>query len=1846
MLIHHPMKVYPLAATNSLLSEHQLTQLAQCRMALEADWLAMLCQAVAAEGAALYWLTEQQLETDSYGLHPEPELTTLYAALTTYYPVAKRIDADKYWLMRFEPLMGLPLLLAVNKVVKLDALDLWGRLFAARLHKLGEKIVAKQQAERLNNLLEGSHVGCWEWDVPSGQTVFDDRWAEMLGYTLAELAPISLQTREKLAHPDDLPLAKARLEAYFRGESERYEVETRMKHKNGNWVWILDRGKLVNRTPDGGPGIMFGTQTDITALKNAELQLSAVADNIPGAIFRYQRFPDGSDKLMNMSQGSRKLWGMSPEEAMNHNDKIWGMYHPEDLPQVQASINESMLHLSRWEAEWRMMHPDGSIRWERGIGQPSRLPDGSTVWDSIILDITSEKEISLQLEINEKRFKSLVENSNDVVVILNETGSATYVSPSIQHVLGYTVTEALQLNLFEILHPEDAPFVTERFGVCLQQPGVPIAGYTSRVKHKDGRWRWLEATITNRLDDPLFRGIIDNFRDVTEQHEAALALQQAEARRKKAQNIAKLGYWQYEVDSNRWYWGEEINQLLGIEVGKSVDYDGYKKLIHPDDLSKINDARENAIASKSALNCEYRLLLNKHQVRWVHEIGELEINVQGQRILNGTIQDITAKKEEEAQLRLFETIITSTYDAVFISDASEMTEPGPYIRFANEAFCKLSGYSQSELIGQSARLILGANSQAEEVEKLKLAVETKSAGEAELLVYRKNKQPFWAHIRMKPVVDEKGWLSHWITLIQDISERKQTALQQQLFTDIANYFNANESMQSTMQRVLARLVSFGDFMLAESWLLSSDGKSMQMSAHFTDSQAGREFYEKTSHIRQFQRREGLIGKCWKSKKLIFKEVNDKASDFQRLEAAQKAGLVFLIAVPLVHLNQVLGVVVIGVNRKIYALDTLKKLLENLGREFGIEVKRKLLELELSQMFNASPDIICIANILGEFTRVNPTTLELFGYTEAEIIGRSILDFVHPDDRELVANNLAGWHALQPKHYFENRFLTKKGKVLWLAWTASPSPDDGLIYAVAKDISEKKRLEDLLNKATDMSLIGGWEADLIQMKMQWSPMTRQIHEVAPDFNPPLEDSERFIKLEEDKQKIIAYSLEAMQNGSSWDIELPIITAKGNEKWVRVIGQAELVNGICTRLYGSFQDIDERKRTELSLAQKSKFLSSNSAIVALFLAFENWQEALQPALQLMGEAVGVDRAYYFENFIHPENGRLYTRQLREYAHPAVSAQIDNPDYQFIPLDEHPEFLTKAKAGKPFSYITSELAEGPTKKLLEEQDIQSILQIPVIKNGEFVGYIGFDQCTHARQWTAEEISFLEGLSNSLSVAIHRKEQLDEITNAYAERNNILESISEGFIMLNRSWEIIYWNHAAEIILQAPKKDRLGYNIWEIYEDAVATEFFNQYKQVMEMGKSTHFEAFYAGLSIWVEVSAYPFNNGISIFFRDVTNRRHQENALRIANERFELVSQATDEAIWDWDLSNNHLYRGDGFARLFGEKLDQRTVDISEWEQKIHPEDLQRITQKLELAIEQPDKTRWEDEYRYQRSDGSFAYVIDRAAIMRDEKGKATRLIGAVQDISERKQQEEKLKKLNRELEKKLKELAISNAELEQFAYVASHDLQEPLRMVTSFLTQLEKKYSDKLDDKAHQYIHFATDGAFRMRQIILDLLEYSRVGRSEDKVEPIEISSLLEEITLLFRKKIDESKASIHWDEMPVIKAQKTPIRQLFQNLLSNALKYVDVDKKPIIQLKVEDLGNEWQFAIEDNGIGIAPEFHSKIFIIFQRLHNRDAYSGTGMGLAICKKIIDNLGGKIWVKSEEGKGSTFYFTLPKS
>lgn len=240
---------------------------------------------------------------------------------------------------------------------------------------------------------------------------------------------------------------------------------------------------------------------------------------------------------------------------------------------------------------------------------------------------------------------------------------------------------------------------------------------------------------------------------------------------------------------------------------------------------------------------------------------------------------------------------------------------------------------------------------------------------------------------------------------------------------------------------------------------------------------------------------------------------------------------------------------------------------------------------------------------------------------------------------------------------------------------------------------------------------------------------------------------------------------------------------------------------------------------------------------------------------------------------------------------------------------------------------------------------------------------------------------------------------------------------------------------------------------------------------------------------------------------------------------------------------------------------------------------------------------------------------------------------------------LEKLNMILENHTRELMLSNKELEEFAYVASHDLQEPLRMITSFMNQLKKKYDDQLDDKAHQYIHFAIDGASRMRQIILDILEFSRVGKYTENLEQVNLNEVVKGVCLLQHRTIEKKKAEIKYENLPTLVSYRPPLVHIFQNIIANALKYSKTNVPPLIEVRAVEQQNEWEFSVSDNGIGIDKEFFDKIFIIFQRLHNKTDFEGTGVGLAIVKKTVDNLGGRVWVESVEGEGSTFYFTIPK-
>jgi signal transduction histidine kinase len=248
-----------------------------------------------------------------------------------------------------------------------------------------------------------------------------------------------------------------------------------------------------------------------------------------------------------------------------------------------------------------------------------------------------------------------------------------------------------------------------------------------------------------------------------------------------------------------------------------------------------------------------------------------------------------------------------------------------------------------------------------------------------------------------------------------------------------------------------------------------------------------------------------------------------------------------------------------------------------------------------------------------------------------------------------------------------------------------------------------------------------------------------------------------------------------------------------------------------------------------------------------------------------------------------------------------------------------------------------------------------------------------------------------------------------------------------------------------------------------------------------------------------------------------------------------------------------------------------------------------------------------------------------------------------VTERRRSRRSLEHLNDELQQQARSLLSSNKELEQFAYVASHDLQEPLRMVASFTQLLARKYKDKIDDQGRTYIDFITDGALRMQNLIEDLLVFSRCGQTDALREPVDLEQICRQILKDVIVASEAQHAAITWDSLPVIKANKVQMTHLFLNLITNALKYHS-EKPVVIRITAQVIKpHVWQFSVADNGIGIDPKDFNKLFVIFQRLHSRESYEGTGIGLALCKKIVENYKGSIWLESALGQGSTFYFTL---
>lgn len=369
------------------------------------------------------------------------------------------------------------------------------------------------------------------------------------------------------------------------------------------------------------------------------------------------------------------------------------------------------------------------------------------------------------------------------------------------------------------------------------------------------------------------------------------------------------------------------------------------------------------------------------------------------------------------------------------------------------------------------------------------------------------------------------------------------------------------------------------------------------------------------------------------------------------------------------------------------------------------------------------------------------------------------------------------------------------------------------------------------------------------------------------------------------------------------------------------------------------------------------------------------------------------------------------------------------------------------------------------------------------------------------------------------------------------------------------------------------------------------------------------------------------ILISMRDISDRRQAEMRANQQSAYLQQIIDINPNMIFIKDAAGRYVMGNKALSLVLGKSIEsilgKTDIEINnklEEAQAYRQDDLDVIRTGKELIIPEEPQT---------CSDGSLRWLqtVKQPIVGRD--GQPGYVLGVATDITRRRFAE--------------RELARSNEQLKEFAYVASHDLKEPLRTVTSYLQLLEKHSAGSMDDRGKKYMQSALAGADQMRQLIEDLLVYSRVGTAGKPFQQVDFGEVLAGVLKRLEFSIQESKAEVQVGRMPLLYADPQQMAQVFQNLIGNALKFHGV-QPPIVQIDARQDGSEWLFLVRDNGIGIEPRFYERIFVIFQRLHTRNEYPGTGIGLAVCKNIIQRHGGRIWVESQPDKGSTFFFTIP--
>ncbi len=647
-------------------------------------------------------------------------------------------------------------------------------------------------------------------------------------------------------------------------------------------------------------------------------------------------------------------------------------------------------------------------------------------------------------------------------------------------------------------------------------------------------------------------------------------------------------------------------------------------------------------------------------------------------------------------------------------------------------------------------------------------------------------------------------------------------------------------------------------------------------------------------------------------------------------------------------------------------------------------------------------------------------------------------------------------------------------------------------------------------------------------------------------------------------------------------------------------------------------------------------SMSARMAVITGDEKWEQRYRETEEKLEKNLEKAKVFFpDELIIHLEKTNVANEKLIE---------LENKAFELINIGENKQaekllFSDRYNSyKKQYSLSVSSLYKSLNNILKVEEEITSSKVIQYLFSSIFITLV------FVVAWTCLNIILFRG-----RISLDKKELFIQ---------GILENAVDGIISIDKKGIILSVNPATKKLFGYDESEMLGENIKmlmpSLYHDGNDGYLSNYHKTGDKkviggevIGRRKDGSTFPMELS--VSENKIGESHSFTYIVRDISERVEKEQQIVDQKDYYENLFKYlnvpafildNDHKVVMWNKACEAL-TGTMSSDLLGTQNSRKALYVKE-----HPlladlvldetyDDPELYPVEIEDSI-MPNGKRVQNWVDLPLKSAKRFLTLDAGPIF-DANGERTGVLQVMQDITSMKELEESIQENNEQLKR-------SNEELDRFAYVASHDLQEPLRMVSSYTQLLSNRYKDKLDDDANEFMDYIVGGAKRMQLLIQDLLSFSRLSSKVEVLRPIEANHLYDNAIGNLAVAIDESGTVVTKEDLPVIHGDEGQLRQLFQNLIGNAVKYRDPEKMNKVHVSVKELSDSYQFCFEDNGIGIEANYFEKIFVIFQRLHGKDKYQGTGIGLSLCKKIVDNHHGRIWVESEYGQGTRFNFTLP--